>query len=150
MHLGVDEASGEILAAVVTTNDDHDCEVLPDLLNQIPQEVEQVSGDGAYDTFDCYDAIEQRQAKSGIPPRKDAKIHQHSNRKAPPHLRAQNLRRIRKVGRKRWQQESHYHRRSLAKTVMFRFKAIFGGNSVRVSLIIKRWNYSCDVRHSTA
>jgi hypothetical protein len=33
---------------------------------------------------------------------------------------------------------------------MFRFKAIFGGNSVRVSLIIKRWNYSCDVRHSTA
>ncbi len=84
--------------------------------------------------YDCYDAIEQQQAKSGIPPRKDAKIHQHSNRKAPPHLRAQNLRRIRKVGRKRWQQESHYHRRSLAKTVMFRFKAIFGGNSVRVSL----------------
>jgi IS5 family transposase len=127
LHLGVDEATGEILAVVVTTNDYHDCEVLPDLLDQIPQAIEQVSGDGAYDTFDCYDAIEQRQAKSGIPPRKDAKIHQHGNRKAPPHPRDKNLRRIRKVGRKRWKQESHYHRRSLAETAMFRFKAIFGG-----------------------
>lgn len=32
LHLGVDEATGEILAAVVTTNDVHDGEVLNDLL----------------------------------------------------------------------------------------------------------------------
>ncbi|MEL6940937.1 MAG: IS5 family transposase, partial [Cyanobacteria bacterium J06598_1] len=32
LHLGVDESTGEILAAVVTTNDFHDSEVLPDLL----------------------------------------------------------------------------------------------------------------------
>lgn len=127
LHLGVDENTGEILAAVVSTNNYHDSEVLPDLLEQIPENIEQVSGDGAYDTFDCYDAIEQGQAKAVIPPRKDAKIHQHGNCKAPPHPRDKNLRRIRKVGRKRWKQESNYHRRSIAETTMFRLKAIFGG-----------------------
>jgi IS5 family transposase len=127
LHLGVDEKTGEILAAVVTTNNDHDSEVLPDLLDAIPNPIEQVSGDGAYDPFDSYDAIKQRQAKAAIPPRKDGKIHQHGNGKAPPHPRDENLRRIRTVGRKRWQQESHYHRRSIAETTMFRLKVIFGG-----------------------
>ena len=45
----MDEASGEIVAAVVTTNDYHDSQLLPDLLEQVDEEIEQVSGDGAYD-----------------------------------------------------------------------------------------------------
>ncbi len=127
LHLGVDEATGEILAAVVTTNDVADCEVLPQLLDGIDEEIEQVTGDGAYDTQDCYDAIDQQGASASIPPRRNAKIWQHGNRKAPPHPRDENLRRIRKVGRQRWKQESGYHRRSLAETTMFRLKTIFGG-----------------------
>ena len=42
------------------------------------------------------------------------------------HARDENLRRIRKVGRKQWKRESGYHRRSLAETQVFRFKTIFG------------------------
>lgn len=42
------------------------------------------------------------------------------------HNRDENLRRIRKVGRKTWKHETGYHRRSLAETTMFRFKSIFG------------------------
>lgn len=38
LHLGVDEATGEILAAVVSTNDVADCEALPDILDGIEQE----------------------------------------------------------------------------------------------------------------
>lgn len=87
----------------------------------------QVSGDGAYDQRKCYDVIHRRQTQAAIPPRKGAKIWQHGNSKAERHNRAQNLRRIRKVGRKAWKQESGYHRRSLAETTMFRFKTIFGG-----------------------
>ena len=41
-------------------------------------------------------------------------------------VRDENLRRIRKVGRKQWKRESHYHRWSLAETTVFRFKVIFG------------------------
>jgi hypothetical protein len=128
LHLGVDEATGEILAAVVTTNDIHDGEVLNDVLEAIEGDIEQVSGDGAYDHRHCYDEISERGAKPVIPPRKDAVIWQHGNCKAPPHPRDKNLRHIRKHGRKQWKRDANYHRRSLAETTMFRFKAIFGGN----------------------
>lgn len=114
VHLGVDETTGEILAAVVTTNDVADCEVLPQLLFGIAEDIAQVTGDGAYDTKNCYDAIDQREAIATIPPRRNAKIWQHGNCKAPAHSRDENLRRIRSIGRKRWKRESHYHRRSLS------------------------------------
>ncbi|MDZ8258969.1 IS5 family transposase [Nostoc sp. ChiQUE01b] len=127
LHLGVDEGTGEILAAVVTTNDMADCEILPDLLEQIDSEIEQVSGDGAYDTFDCYDTITRRGAKAAIPPRSNAKIQQHGNSKALPYPRDENIRQLRQVGAKQWKQESGYHRRSLSETAMFRLKTIFGG-----------------------
>jgi IS5 family transposase len=126
LHLGVDEESGEILGAVVTTNDVADCEVLPDILEQIDALIDQVSGDGGYDTFDCYDTIAERGAKVTIPPRSNAKIQQPNN-EAQPHPRDENLLRVNQVGRKQWKQESGYHRRSLSETAIFRLKIIFGG-----------------------
>jgi hypothetical protein len=85
LHLAVDAATGETLAAVVSTHDWADPEILPDLLQQIDTDIEQVSADGAYDTSNCYDAISERQAKPVLPPRKNAVIWQHGNGKAPPH-----------------------------------------------------------------
>jgi transposase len=126
LHLGVDESTGEILAAVVTTNNYQDGEVLSDLLDQIEDEIDQVSADGAYDHRHCYDEIAERDAKAVIPPRKDAVIWQHGNRKTPHHPRDENLRYIRKHGRKKWKRDANYHRRSLSETTMFRFKTIFG------------------------
>lgn len=84
--------------------------------------------DGAYDHRHCYEEIVERGAKPVIPPCKDAVIWQHGNRKALPHPRDQNLRSIRKHGRKKWKRDSGYHRLSIAETTMFRFKAIFGSN----------------------
>ena len=40
----------------------------------------------------------------------------------------EDLRGIRKVGRKRWKQDSGYHRRFLAETAMFRLKTISGSH----------------------
>jgi len=126
LHLCVDEATMESVSAVVSTNDISDAEVLADLLQDVPGKIEQVSADGAYDQRKCYDTLNQHKAKAAIPPRKGARIWQHGNRKAERHVRDQNLRRIRKVGRKQWKIESDYHRRSLAETTVFRFKTIFG------------------------
>ncbi len=52
-----------------------DAPVLPSLLGQIdPQEaLLSVSGDGAYDTKACHEAIALRQAQAIIPVRKNAK-----------------------------------------------------------------------------
>ena len=127
LHLGVDDQTGEILATVVTSNSISDAEILPDLLEQIPDEIRQVSADGAYDRTYCYDAIDERGAVAAIPPRKDAKIWFHGNRQQAPHPRDENLRAIRKKGRSTWKKEMSYHRRSLSETMMYRVKTLFTG-----------------------
>jgi hypothetical protein len=127
LHLAVDEATGEILSAVVTDNSCHDSEVLGELLDEIAEPISQVDADGAYDTAYCYDYIEEREAIAGIPPQRNAKIWLHGNRKTPPHPRDENLRRIRLVGRAKWKREINYHRRSISETTMFRVKTAFGG-----------------------
>ena len=127
LHLSVDEATHEIQALALTEASVDDAEAGRQLLADTPGEIEQVSGDGSYDKGKFYDACTVRRVKRiAIPPRRDAKIWQHGNRKNPPLPRDQNLRRIRQVGRKRWKQEVGYHRRSLAETAVFRFKIIFG------------------------
>jgi hypothetical protein len=126
LHLAVDEATGEIVAAVASEAGVSDDEVLPDLLARVKGAVGQVSADGAYDKRRCYEAIEERGAKAAIPPRRDAKIWQHGNCAAPPLQRDENLRAIRQKGRRRWKQEAGYHRRSLAETAFFRLKTLFG------------------------
>jgi IS5 family transposase len=125
VHLGVDEASGEIVAAVVTTNSYSDSQLLPELLAQVDEPIRQVSGDGGYDKRNCYEAIRARQAHATIPPQHNAKIWQHGNTKAERLARDENLRCIRQIGRAAWKEECGYHRRSLAETTMFRLKAIF-------------------------
>ncbi|ASC71023.1 hypothetical protein XM38_019720 [Halomicronema hongdechloris C2206] len=127
LHLGVDEATGEIRVAEVTTHDYHDSEILPSLLDGIDGEIAQVSGDGAYDTFACHEAIAQRSAVATIPPRHDAQPCR-PQEETPTHPRDQILQSIEQVGRAAWKQESGYHRRSLAETTMFRLKVTFGGH----------------------
>src|SRR5205085_1447229 len=122
LHLGADETTGEIVAAVVTTNNVADSQVLAEMLEQAEDELEQVSGDGSYDKRSCYEAIRKRQAKAAIPPQRNAKIWQHGNSKQERLIRDENLRRIRQVGRKAWKHEVGYHRRSLAETQMYRVK----------------------------
>lgn len=126
LHLAVDEATGEIVAAVASAAGVADDAALPDLLGQVPGEIRQVSTEGAYDKRHCYDALAERGAKAVIPPRRDAKIWQHGNCAGAPWPRDENLRAIRHKGRRRWKQDSGYHRRSLAETAFFRCKTIFG------------------------
>lgn len=127
LHLAIDEATGEILAAEVTPNSVSDSEVFDDLLNNIEDDIGQLSGDGAYDRVYVYDYIDERGAIASIPPRRDAKIWIHGNRKGRKHQRDENLRRIRKMGRSAWKKEIGYHRRSLSETGMYRMKTIFTG-----------------------
>jgi len=126
LHLGVDEATLEFVAVVVSTNSFKDSQLLPALLEQVEDELSQVSADGAYDSRNCYDAIRERKARAGIPPQKRARIWQHGNTKAERHIRDENLRAIRRKGRAQWKRECGYHRRSLAETQVFRVKTIFG------------------------
>src|SRR5215813_11883162 len=62
LHLGIDEATKEIVAVELTASRVHDSQPLPALLEQIPDPIGQVSGDGAYDTRKCYETVLQRGA----------------------------------------------------------------------------------------
>ena len=126
LHLGIDAVSGELVAAVVTTNNYTDGQILPDLFDQIAEQVKELTGDGAYDKRHCYDTLRARGATATIPPQRNAKIWQHGNNKADRLVRAENLRRIRQIGRAAWKVESGYHVRSRAETKMFQLKAAYG------------------------
>jgi hypothetical protein len=128
LHLGVEPKSGEIQAAALTEAKTSDDAMVAPLLEQIDQPIDAFAADGAYDKRKVYDALNKHapNAKALIPPRKNARIWQHANTKAERLKRDDNLRYIRKHGRKAWKKDSGYHIRSLAETAMFRMKTIFG------------------------
>ena len=126
LHLSVDTKTLQIRSAVVTENDVADNEIFSELLSQIEAEVDQVSADGAYDTWDIYQELSTRNARGAIPPRRGARIKQHGNSLKPPLERDEHIRMIRKVGRSEWKRRVGYHQRSLAETTMYRYKQIFG------------------------
>jgi hypothetical protein len=128
LHVGVDPHSGEIQAAALTSNSVGDDQMVEPLLEQINQPIDRFAGDGSYDKRKVYDSLNKHApaAEVLIPPRKNGRIRQHGNTKAQRLRRDENLRTIRKSGRKDWKQFSGYHMRSLAETTMFRLKTIFG------------------------
>ena len=95
-----------------------DNEVLPTLLNPLRREIEQVSGDGAYDTRDCHALLKKKGIKATIPPRKNAALWEegHPRNEAVEALKAGEL--------GEWQKQSGYHQRSKAETAMYRYKQL--------------------------
>jgi hypothetical protein len=128
LHLGADPKNGEIQVVLLTENSVSDDAIVKELLEQIEQELVACAADGAYDKRKVYDALNEHSpgVEILIPPRKNARIWQHGNSKAERLKRDENLRYIRKHGRQQWKEDSDYHMRSLAETVMFRLKTIFG------------------------
>jgi len=130
LHLGLDAANGEIVAAVGSSRLIHEKAVLSDLLEQVAGEISGVYGDGGYDFMECYVALAQRGARAVIPPRRNAVRQPAHDRRWQ--ARNANLERIhqlsrsRALGRQRWKVESGYHRRSLVETGIFRLKQLLG------------------------
>jgi hypothetical protein len=128
LHIGADPESGEIEAVALTENNVSDADMVEPMLKQIDQPIDHFAGDGSYDKRKVYNSLNRHapQAEVLIPPRKNAHIWQHGNTQAERLKRDENLRAVRKLGRKVWKESSGYHMRSLAETTMFRFKTIFG------------------------
>jgi hypothetical protein len=152
VHLGIGP-DGEIRATKLTLNNVADCEVAPDLLNQIESDINTVAGDGGYDKEIVYQSLRDRRVKNVlIPPQKNAKIKRHGNLKCEPHKRDENLRQIRKIGRKKWKEKSGYHVRSLIEATMFRLKTILGGklNARKLENQITESLISCNILNKMA
>ena len=130
LHVGANPEDGEIQAVLLTENNVSDDVAVEKLLDQIEQTIIHFAADGAYDKRKVYDSLKTHSPDVNIliPPRKNARIWKHGNTKTERLKRDENLRSIRKDGRKEWKKNSGYHVRSLAETTMFRLKTIFGDN----------------------
>ncbi len=128
LHVGANPDNGEIQVVVLTSNGISDDAVVKEMLAQIEQTLLSCAADGAYDKRRVYKALDEHSpdVEILIPPRKNARIWQHGNSKKDRLKRDENLRSIRKHGRQHWKDNSGYHIRSLAETIMFRLKTIFG------------------------
>ena len=121
VHPGIDAATLEIRALEVTDDSIGVAPMLPNLLAQIPlkEQLASVSGDGAYDTKGCHEAIALREAQTIIPTRKNAKPWK---RIILVPRRNEILQATRRLGRTIWKRWSGYHRRNLVETKMRCFK----------------------------
>ena len=96
----------------------------PELLNQVDSDVDQVTGDGAYDTHEAYLASIHIGAKPCFPPRVNASRRQATDEAR--RLRNHAVSQIGYPGMKHWKNKHHYHRRNCVETAMFRFKHLLG------------------------
>jgi hypothetical protein len=126
LHLGVDETTKEIVAVDLTTSAVHDSPHLPTILDQIADVVDQVSGDRAYDSGTCYEAILAHGATPTIPPRRNARSSWANDPPAHRVVRDDVLKRIKAEGRYPWRTSSGATRQSIAENAVSRFKALVG------------------------
>ncbi|MCE6949418.1 transposase, partial [Cereibacter sphaeroides] len=75
VHLAMDTETSDIRAVEFTPSREGDSPVLPDLLDQIPEDedIGAVTADGAYDTRHCHSAIVARGATAIIPIRRNGR-----------------------------------------------------------------------------
>ncbi|NOE76921.1 IS5 family transposase [Vibrio cholerae] len=138
LHLAVDTSTHEIVAAELSVSNVTDAEVLPNLLKQTRRRIIEISGDGAYDTRDCHDAIRFKRAIPLIPPREGAAFWENGH----PRNLAVGCQKLYGSNNK-WKKRYGYHKRSLSETTMYRVKQLLGG---RLSLR----NYNAQVGEAYA
>ena len=116
LHIGIDAQTMQIRAICVTSHNVSDASVIPDLLDQLPKDesLDSVTGDGAYDTRQVYEAVIEHGATPITHPRKNARI-----RKGRAFLhRNAAIAACKRLSRRIWKAWSGYHRRSLLETKM--------------------------------
>lgn len=132
LHLGVNAETQEIVAHQLTPAYADDARQLRGLLEQIDTPVACCYGDGAYDRWHVHRILayppkgQSAPIEAIIPPCDHAQIKKSKRRYRHIEARNQRVQQVRKTGRKKWKQQSGYHRRSLAETAMARFKRIIG------------------------
>ena len=127
LHLGVD-ATGEIVAQVLTGSSVHDGSIGAEIIKGTNASIETVIGDAAYDSRSVYEAAESVGAGLVVPPNRAATVGKPKRRrKCGKTCRAATIDRIRQVGRRQWMAEFGYHRQGRVKNTFFRYKSELGG-----------------------
>jgi len=134
LHVGIDVASKEFVMIELTDNHVGESKLLKPLLSQYDDNLIKVGADKGYDSYECHEIVRSRGAKSAILLQRKAKIRMRKKRGIKALARDDIVRRMRKVGRKRWKEEVGYHKRSLVENAFYRYKTILGGKLRSISI----------------
>jgi IS5 family transposase len=122
LHLGVDR-SGVIVAQILTDGNADDAVTGLGLIDDVGGDIASFTADAAYDTIAIYDAATARGAKVVVPPTRTAAV---SRRRPRSAARDRTIKKVKKIGRRRWKKESGYHGQSRVENAFFRYKTIIG------------------------
>ncbi|MFT5290081.1 MAG: hypothetical protein ACI8QS_002683 [Planctomycetota bacterium] len=122
LHIGVNR-QGKILAQVMTESTGDDANTGLAIIKATKGRLASVTGDAAYDTRQIYARAASRGARVVVPPVQSATATGRGPRSAQ---RNRTVRRIDKVGRRRWKKESGYHRQGTVENAFFRYKTMLG------------------------
>jgi Transposase DDE domain len=116
----------QILATELTTHDVDDGSQVKPLLDQVEGSLASLTGDGAYDRADVYDAVAKLHpdADVTVPPRSTAVPSDMAE--STPTQRDRHLQSIAEHGCMGWQKRSGYTRRALVEAAISRLKRVIG------------------------
>jgi hypothetical protein len=126
LHIGMDADTGQIVAAVLTTNDVDDASQVGPLLDQVVAPVAFFTADGAYDQEGVAAAVAERHPEAAVivPPRSTAVPSETAE--SAPTQRDRHLQFITEHGRAAWQKTSGYTIRARVEASIRRFKQVIG------------------------
>ena len=128
VHIAVNPENGEIVASSVTGPTESDSGQVKELLEQIPEPIDTVFADGAYDRDGTYEAIEQRpqdgEIEVVIPPIKTSLVPDES--KLDLSQREQHILYLSKNIRDKWRSKFRYGQREKSEGAFARLKSRFG------------------------
>ena len=126
LHIGVDAASGEIVAVMVTHKDIDDAAMAGALLDQIADPIATFTADGGYDQDQVIQAVAERHPDAAVivPPRAGAVAS--ASAETAPTQRDRHLRMIADRGHMAWQTTSGYNLRAKVEASIGRYKRVIG------------------------
>ncbi len=128
LHVAMDPATGEIIAAALSLNSEGDAQVAQRLSDKLPRTVKTAYGDGAYDSMGFRKAMSERGIVPVVPPSRAAVLGEASD--FASELRNRAILQIQGLdgddrARAIWKKLVGYHQCSLVEASMYRYKQIF-------------------------
>ena len=126
LHFAVNTETKEVVAMMVTTDDEHDVKALPSLVEGAERNVRvsRLLGDGAYDSSKVYGLLEDRGIEVVVKPKRNGRC----DRGHPSRRRAVEL--VKSLGYDGWAERVGYGRRWAVETAYSTFKRLFGEHSM--------------------
>lgn len=126
LQVGLDAATGRIVAVTLTDHDVDDASQIGPLLEQTDDPLDAVIADGAYDQSSVYSVMAEHHPDAAVvvPPRATAVPS--ATAESQPTPRDRHLQAIAEHGRMAWQASSRYNLRTLAEVAFSRYKHVIG------------------------